>query len=44
MDRDKKELLAELLLRWDELLERGQDTPASELAKDHDPELILQLE
>ena len=43
MDRDKKELLAELLLRWEELLERGQDTPASELAKDH-PELILQLE
>jgi len=43
VDRDKKELLAELLLRWEELLERGQDTPASELAKDH-PELILQLE
>ena len=43
MDRDRKELLAELLLRWEELLERGQDTPASELAKDH-PELIPQLE
>ena len=43
MDRAKKELLAELLLRWEELLERGQDTPASELAKDH-PELIPQLE
>ena len=43
MDRDKKELLAELLLRWEELLERGQDTPASELAKDH-PELIPHLE
>jgi serine/threonine protein kinase len=43
VDRDKKELLAELLLRWEELLERGQDTPASELAKDH-PELISQLE
>jgi serine/threonine protein kinase len=43
VDRDKKELLADLLLRWEELYERGQDTPASELAKDH-PELILQLE
>ena len=43
MDRDKKELLAEFLLRWEELLEGGQDTPASELAKDH-PELIQQLE
>ncbi len=41
-DRDK-ELLAELLLRWEELYDRGQDTPASELAKDH-PELIPQLE
>jgi serine/threonine protein kinase len=28
-----EELLAELLLRWEELHERGQDTPASELAK-----------
>jgi serine/threonine protein kinase len=42
-ERDKKELLAELLLRWEELYDRGQDTPASELAKDH-PELIQQLE
>ena len=40
-DRDK-ELLAELLLRWEGLYERGQDTPASELAKDH-PELIEEL-
>jgi len=38
-----KELLAELLLRWEELYDRGQDTSASELAKDH-PELIPQLE
>lgn len=37
-----KELLAELLLQWEELRERGQDTPASELAKDH-PELIQEL-
>ena len=43
MDRDKKELLAEFLLRWEELYDRGQDTPASELAKDY-PELIQQLE
>jgi serine/threonine protein kinase len=42
VDRDK-ELLAELLLRWEELYDRGQDTPGSELAKDH-PELIPQLE
>ena len=41
-DRDK-ELLADLLLRWEELYDRGQDTPASEVAKDH-PELIQQLE
>lgn len=33
-DRDK-ELLAELLLTWEELYQRGQDTPATELAKDH---------
>ena len=43
MNRDKKELLAELLLRWEELYDCGQDTPATELAKDH-PELIQQLE
>lgn len=38
-----KELLAELLLRWEELYERGQDSPASEIAKDH-PELIDELD
>jgi serine/threonine protein kinase len=43
VDRDKKELLAELLLRWEELYERGQHTPATELAKDQ-PELIPELE
>jgi tetratricopeptide (TPR) repeat protein len=40
-DRDK-ELLAELLLAWEELYQRGQDTPATELAKDH-PELADEL-
>ena len=40
-DRDK-ELLAEWLLRWEELHEQGQDIPASELAKDH-PELVDEL-
>lgn len=40
-DRDK-ELLAELLLKWEESYERGQDTPATELAKDH-PELVTEL-
>jgi serine/threonine protein kinase/formylglycine-generating enzyme required for sulfatase activity len=37
-----RELLAELLLRWEELYEQGQDIPASELAKEH-PELIDEL-
>jgi tetratricopeptide (TPR) repeat protein len=40
-DRDK-ELLAELLLRWEELYQRGQDAPATELAKDH-PDLADEL-
>jgi tetratricopeptide (TPR) repeat protein/tRNA A-37 threonylcarbamoyl transferase component Bud32 len=40
-DRDK-ELLAELLLKWEELYQRGQDTPATELAKDH-PDLTDEL-
>ncbi len=38
-----KERLADLLIQWEELYERGQDTPAAELAKDH-PELIAELE
>jgi eukaryotic-like serine/threonine-protein kinase len=37
-----RELLAELLLRWEELYEQGQDIPASELAKEH-PELVDEL-
>jgi len=37
-----RELLAELLLRWEELYEQGQDIPASELAKEH-TELIDEL-
>jgi serine/threonine protein kinase/Tfp pilus assembly protein PilF len=40
-NRDK-ELLAEMLLQWEELWERGQDTPATELAKDH-PDLVEEL-
>jgi tetratricopeptide (TPR) repeat protein len=40
-NRDK-ELLAEMLLQWEELWERGQDTPATELAKDH-PALVTEL-
>ena len=43
MDQDENELLADLLLRWEELYQRGQHTPATELAKDH-PELIPELE
>lgn len=37
-----EELLADLLLNWEDLYLRGQDTPASELAKDH-PHLIDEL-
>lgn len=37
-----EELLADLLLSWEELRERGQETPASELAKDH-PRLADEL-
>ncbi len=40
-DRDK-ELLADLLLQWEEAYQRGQDTPATELAKGH-PELVAEL-
>lgn len=36
------DLLAQLLLRWEELYERGQDTPAEELAREH-PDLIAEL-
>ena len=38
-DRD---VLAELLLRWEELFERGQDTPAAELAAER-PDLASEL-
>ena len=37
-----RELLAEFLLRWEELYDRGQDTPATDLAKDH-PDLVPEL-
>ncbi|MEI8227863.1 MAG: protein kinase [Planctomycetota bacterium] len=37
-----RELLAEMLLQWEELWEHGQDTPAAELAKDH-PRLVDEL-
>ena len=43
MNDRTKELLADLLLRWEQLHDRGQDTPATELAKEH-PELIPELE
>jgi eukaryotic-like serine/threonine-protein kinase len=36
------DVLADLLIRWEELNNRGQDTPASELAKAY-PELIDEL-
>jgi tetratricopeptide (TPR) repeat protein/tRNA A-37 threonylcarbamoyl transferase component Bud32 len=37
-----RELLAELLLRWEELYEQGHDTPVSELAKER-PDLAAEL-
>lgn len=37
------ELLSEWLLQWEELYERGQDTPATELAKTR-PDLIEELD
>jgi len=40
-DKDE-EILAELLLRWEELRERGQDTPAAELCQEH-PHLAEEL-
>lgn len=42
MNERDEELLGDLLLQWEELKQRGQATPASELAKDH-PELIEEL-
>lgn len=41
-ERPDREHLAELLLRWEELFEKGQDTPAAQLAKDR-PDLIPEL-
>jgi formylglycine-generating enzyme required for sulfatase activity/tRNA A-37 threonylcarbamoyl transferase component Bud32 len=41
-DQDE-DLLAQLLLRWEELAERGQDSSAKELAKDR-PDLADELE
>ena len=40
-DKDE-EILADLLLRWEELRERGQETPAAELSQEH-PHLIEEL-
>ena len=42
MSERDEELLADLLLRWEELRERGQDTPASELCREH-PQLADEL-
>lgn len=38
-----RETLAELLLRWEEMYDRGQDVPATVLAKDH-PDLVGEVE
>ena len=42
MTEKDEELLADMLLRWEELRERGQETPASELCKER-PDLIEEL-
>lgn len=39
MTDSEEELLADLLLRWEELREMGQETPAKEICKDH-PHLV----
>lgn len=41
-ERPDREHLAELLLRWEELFEKGEDAPAAQLAKDR-PDLIPEL-
>jgi len=43
MTANDEDLLGDLLLRWEELRDCGQESPASELAKDH-PHLIQELE
>lgn len=42
MNERDEERLADFLLHWEELRQRGQDTPASVLAREH-PELIAEL-
>ena len=42
MTEKDEELLADLLLRWEELRERGQDTPASQLCREQ-PHLAEEL-
>lgn len=42
MGRRNDELLADLLIAWEDRFRMGQDTPAAELASDH-PELIAPL-
>lgn len=43
MTQRDQELLAEWLLLWEELHEKGQDTPATELAKER-PDLVAELD
>ena len=42
MTDSDKEILADLLLRWEELRERGQDTPAEQICQDH-PHLVAEF-
>jgi len=41
-DKEKRRILADLLIEWDTLQQQGQDTPASVLCKDY-PELTVTL-
>lgn len=42
MTDSDEDILADLLLRWEELRERGQDTPAEQICKDH-PHLVAEF-
>ena len=42
MDHQRQEILGDLLLKWEDLYTRGQDTPAVELAREY-PELAAEL-
>lgn len=42
MEAQRREIIADLLLQWEEQYQRGQDVPASELAREY-PEVVEEL-